>query len=231
LPWDSIEPIAWNWQQNLRALRCPVTPELIGRLKTQSEQRQAVLPEFDYLNRLIDWLKQKQDQKVFSLNWSQRVAKRDKDQATNQELEQTWKALGPRALQPVKEVELDVCLQTQCSKQPTGDGLPAAGAGATPEGQDPTAVSQLAQAQDSCMSAEGKGPAANLGDQAEPVANPAAPEQKEEKSEGMDIHLQEALRILADWIEWMDQPAAGMPCVPCSTTSPTGPSPKPLGAG
>jgi len=57
-----------------------IDDNLLAQLRTQSLTRQNNLEEFDYLRRNIDWFKQRQEEKLVSVNLEKRRARRDEDE-------------------------------------------------------------------------------------------------------------------------------------------------------
>jgi len=73
LAWDEIPTSFFDG--------APLDDNLLAQLRTASLTRQNTLEEFDYLRRNIDWFKQRQDEKLVSVNLEQRRARRDEDEA------------------------------------------------------------------------------------------------------------------------------------------------------
>ena len=48
----------------------------IEKLKKHSLERQSILPEFSYLNRYVEWYKEKRNEDIVSLNFEKRIQKR-----------------------------------------------------------------------------------------------------------------------------------------------------------
>lgn len=79
LAWDVIPSSAYAGH--------PLDPRVITPLREASQRRQAELPEFDYLKRSISRFKERQEQKVYSLNLAQREQQRQADAEFRKNLE------------------------------------------------------------------------------------------------------------------------------------------------
>ncbi|WP_156468867.1 carboxy terminal-processing peptidase [Cephaloticoccus capnophilus] len=73
LAWDEIPSTFFDG--------APIDDNLLATLRDASLARQNSLEEFDYLRRNIDWFKQRQDEKLVSVNLEKRRARRDEDKA------------------------------------------------------------------------------------------------------------------------------------------------------
>jgi len=73
LAWDEIPSSFFDG--------APIDDNLLTQLRTASLTRQNNLEEFDYLRRNIDWFKQRQEEKLVSVNLEKRRARRDEDEA------------------------------------------------------------------------------------------------------------------------------------------------------
>jgi len=73
LAWDEIPSSFFDG--------APIDDNLLAQLRTASLTRQNTLEEFDYLRRNIDWFKQRQEEKLVSVNLENRRARRDEDDA------------------------------------------------------------------------------------------------------------------------------------------------------
>jgi len=72
LAWDEIPSSFFDG--------APIDDNLLAQLRAQSLTRQNSLEEFDYLRRNIDWFKQRQEEKLVSVNLEKRRARRDEDE-------------------------------------------------------------------------------------------------------------------------------------------------------
>ncbi|PTY07649.1 tail-specific protease [Opitutaceae bacterium EW11] len=71
LGWDVIPSSAFSGK--------PLDARVIEPLRVGSQRRQAELPEFGYLKKSIEWFKERQEQRIFSLNLAQREKQRTAD--------------------------------------------------------------------------------------------------------------------------------------------------------
>jgi len=72
LAWDEIPSSFFDG--------APIDDNLLAQLRDQSLARQTQLEEFDYLRRNIDWFKQRQEEKLVSVNLEKRRARREEDE-------------------------------------------------------------------------------------------------------------------------------------------------------
>jgi carboxyl-terminal processing protease len=86
LVWDEVPTTFFDGK--------PLEPELVGLLKTASLMRQEELPEFTYLRKGVDWFKQRQQEKLVSLNLERRREQQTADKAFLKEMKQEKKALA-----------------------------------------------------------------------------------------------------------------------------------------
>ena len=82
----------------------------LKKLKEFSQKRQNTYEEFDYLNDSVEWFKQKQKEKVMSLNLSERLIKRKSDELKNDELNDIYESFSEKSF-PEQEIVLNVVQQ------------------------------------------------------------------------------------------------------------------------
>ncbi len=80
------------------------------KLKEFSQKRQNTYEEFDYLNDSVEWFKQKQKEKVMSLNLSERLIKRKSDELKNDELNDIYESFSEKSF-PEQEIVLNIVQQ------------------------------------------------------------------------------------------------------------------------
>lgn len=167
LQWDSIEPLHFEFAQKMAQYKAPVTPYLVEYLTNLSRERQESLPEFDYLTRSIEWFRDKQDQKVYSLNFNERLNQRDEDAAFRDQLEEEIKFLKKSRFNS-KEIVLDIAIKKKLEEE------------------------------------------AQVASDVEVVSTEVSPEneKKEEEEDIFDVHMRESLRIMADWINYLESDSA-----------------------
>lgn len=79
LMWDTIAADDWEEERTRFPIRSQLQSDLLTHLAERSKSRQAKTEEFKFLNRNIDWLRAKQEQKLVSLNLEQRREQREQD--------------------------------------------------------------------------------------------------------------------------------------------------------
>lgn len=175
LAWDTIDSLKWD-----RAL-APATDgsfvdeTLIESLRQQSLTRQQQLEEFDYLADNIDWFRERQEQKEFSLHLENRQAKLEADMDFREAMKDRLRELAEMNY----EYE-EILLRVTEEQNAEHDRLVA-----EKEAEDKAA-----------LAAKGESP----------TESQVSEEIEEEDLPDFDIHLRESLRIMADWIEYTDEP-------------------------
>ena len=161
MPWDEIKAVNWNAKGNARELLFdPIDEPLRLHLTSLSEARQSQLEEFAFLNESIDFFKEKQDIKSYSLNLETRKQQKDDDKAFRDELEARQDELEKLIFQS-REITLNVVEEGT----PMETVMSEDGSVSSPENPNPESETGL-----------------------------------DEDESSLDIHLQESLRILTDWI-------------------------------
>lgn len=117
MKWDSIAPLGWFDRHDISELAPQlnsvlIDQELIEELRKASEERQKVLPEFDYLNTRIDWFGEKQEEKEISLNLKKRREMRKQDEVFRDEMQARLDELAKLNFD-FEEVLLDVTLEKE----------------------------------------------------------------------------------------------------------------------
>jgi carboxyl-terminal processing protease len=97
LVWDKIKTSSFNG--------APISPKVLARLRQESETRQAGLEEFAYVRRYVDWFKQRQAEKLVSLNLEERRKQKLADDAFRKEIKAERETLS-KADYPFKEFRL-----------------------------------------------------------------------------------------------------------------------------
>ncbi|PXA05490.1 tail-specific protease [Coraliomargarita sinensis] len=93
LPWDKIDKVKWMNDWAKLEVESPEDPELIKKLTEASMERQENLEEFRFLNRQIDWRRERYEQKEISVNLEKRIERKINEQAYIEELDDTYDAL------------------------------------------------------------------------------------------------------------------------------------------
>ena len=170
LPWDQIPAVDWinDWQK--LNIPSPQSPGVKDALIAGSIERQQELEEFDFLNRQIEWRKNRYEEKEISLNLEERIASKIREQAYIEELDTVYKELQENAYS-FEDFQLKVS-----------------------EEQDAISKANLEKAEE--MKATENTDVEEAGDDATEVASTEA----EDDLPPLDIYLREASRIMADWV-------------------------------
>jgi len=99
LPWDTIQGL------NHPALRS-LTATFRERLLTASQGRIAALDEFDFLQKRIDWFREREEMKAISLNLEERRRMKEQDEAFREEMK-AWQRRLAELNYPSEKVALD----------------------------------------------------------------------------------------------------------------------------
>jgi carboxyl-terminal processing protease len=120
LAWDSIGTI-------LEAGPTPpfavIAPELIERLRVQSDGRQKSLPEFHSHNRSIAWTKSREKNRPISINYATLRAERIADRALRESIRETYKKLEGTNTK-VETIKLDSALGQEKKSPPNETAAP-----------------------------------------------------------------------------------------------------------
>jgi carboxyl-terminal processing protease len=97
LVWDKIKTSAFDG--------APINAKALERLKQESEARQAGLEEFAYVRKYVEWFKQRQAEKLVSLNLEERRKQKVSDDAFRKEIKVERELLA-KSDYPYKEFRL-----------------------------------------------------------------------------------------------------------------------------
>jgi carboxyl-terminal processing protease len=97
LVWDKIKTSAFDG--------APINAKALERLKQESEARQTGLEEFAYVRKYVDWFKQRQAEKLVSLNLEERRKQKASDDAFRKEIKVERELLA-KSDYPYKEFRL-----------------------------------------------------------------------------------------------------------------------------
>jgi carboxyl-terminal processing protease len=111
LAWDQIHALPWIEPDDYG-----LTNSLKASLKTKSAHRHNTLPELQLLQKSVDWLAEKQQQKSFSLNLEKRRQERQATILYQQALETELESLGARTPYPSEKILLDAALAIENEK-------------------------------------------------------------------------------------------------------------------
>ena len=168
LVWDKIKTSAFDG--------APINAKVLDRLKQESDARQSGLEEFAYVRKYVDWFKQRQAEKLVSLNLEERRKQKAADDAFRKEIKVERELLA-KADFPYKEFRLGPPLPPKITAPAAPDEVkPAASKDADKIAapKDPDADDEAADVEDDANAdAYGK----------------------------VDVPLREALRVVDDAIE------------------------------
>jgi len=215
LAWDEIPSSFFDG--------APIDDNLLAQLLTQSLARQTQLEEFDYLRRNIDWFKQRQEEKLVSVNLEKRRARRDEDETLRKAFLAERKRLAALDypyeefwLSPPEERQTHTAAATTTKAEKpieTGevhadenDGNTSANTAAIGNSDAATLA-----AHDSDHADNGSLLANANTDAADATTTDEEDDLEDEEDTGayakVDVHLKESLRILADVIELGHDPS------------------------
>lgn len=132
LAWDQIEPVRYNIMHRFNDPLARINDSLLQQLNERSLARQASLPEFDFTQRHIEWVRERRDRKEVSLNLDFRHSERDETEATRRAFEAERNDLGRRLAFPAQPINLrltesrDLAHQQKLAETPLPNGLPRA---------------------------------------------------------------------------------------------------------
>tara|TARA_B100001123_G_scaffold448105_1_gene607869 strand:+ start:7733 stop:10093 length:2361 start_codon:yes stop_codon:yes gene_type:complete len=108
MPWDEINPVNWTQRKSELSLKFgPIDEPLREQLTALSESRQNNLNEFTWLKETIEFFKEKQDMKSYSLNLEKRQSIRESDKSVREAFEERQEELE-KHFYPSEEIELSV---------------------------------------------------------------------------------------------------------------------------
>ena len=112
--WDTIRPA--------RFTGFSIQPELLSELRERSLDRQSTLEEFQFLNRRIEWFKEKQEQKAISLNLENRRTQKVIDEAFKEEMDSEQTILADLNFDSTEHL-LDSVLKNKVSEEETEEEI------------------------------------------------------------------------------------------------------------
>ena len=201
LVWDEIGTAEFNG--------IPLEAHILSPLREASMARQDAMPEFDFLQRNIDWFTARQEQKSVSLNLDDRIEQREVDKEFRDAMDEERKALRDHnyaftefLLTPDEEEEALV---------------PEATA------EEPVSVTENLETENVVVSVDGEALGVAAADLEASDVEEIEEEEEEPAPDGfarLDIHLREALRVIVDAVEIGQQPqfAENVPLTARTTT-------------
>ncbi|MGJ3243093.1 MAG: carboxy terminal-processing peptidase [Opitutales bacterium] len=180
LAWDTIDPLGWEVDEAFLAATPLIEESLIDQLRELSEDRQAQLPEFDFLNRSIDYFRERRDRDVVSLNLEKRRQELKRDDRVEEGLESERERLARKAY-PTEEILVALAEEQEAKS---------------------AAVREKESHKQQPDTADTGGTAGDTGEATASVSPDASDSDAAEKDNlhDLDIHLRESLRIMRDWI-------------------------------
>ncbi len=131
LVWDKIKTSSFNG--------APIDGKILSRLQRESSERQSSLEEFAYTRKYVDWFKQRQAEKLVSLNLEERRKQKAADDAFRKENKAEREKLA-KSDYPYKEFRLGPPLPPKIAAAPKPVDAAKAGAAKTPADEDADAV-------------------------------------------------------------------------------------------
>jgi carboxyl-terminal processing protease len=180
LAWDQIPAVDWYNDWKKLNIASPEDPVLKATLAEKSAERQANLEEFAFLNEQIQWRKLRYDEKAISLNLEKRIARKIKDQAEIETLDETYEALRKTNYAETKIILKIAEEQDALSKKNLLEAETALAAEKATEAAKAESIELATESSTDDESVE---------------------EATEEDKANFDIFLRESARIMADWIE------------------------------
>ncbi|MFZ1057088.1 MAG: carboxy terminal-processing peptidase [Opitutaceae bacterium] len=129
LVWDKIKTCSFDGS--------PLDPKVLARLQRESAARQAGLEEFAYTRKYVEWFKQRQAEKLISLNLEERRKQKADDDAFRKAIKAEREKLA-KADFPFKEFRLGPPLPPKIAA-PKGDEVQKAGPKKDSDDDDPDA--------------------------------------------------------------------------------------------
>lgn len=116
LAWDTIRPSNFELEEASSEMISMVNPDLLSSLRQRSQARLRVLPEFQFLNRNIDWLRERYEQEEYSLNLEQRRRLREEYESMRDTFDKERDSLAKNGYEAEK-VDLDLTRQKDKAHQ------------------------------------------------------------------------------------------------------------------
>ena len=102
---DLPHALVWDKINDQRFDGSPIDPKLLARLQQDSTARQASLQEFAFVRKYVDWFKQRQAEKLVSLNLEERRKQKAADDSFRKAIKAEREQLA-KADYPYKEFRL-----------------------------------------------------------------------------------------------------------------------------
>ena len=203
--WDEIKPV--NWSQKSGDLKFDPIDELLkNQLTGLSETRQNELEEFAFLKESIEFFKEKQELKAYSLNLVKRKEQKELDKEFRDLLETRQTELKKLNFisTEITLTEVEDAKKTEESKESAHEDNPQS------TFSSPIGISESEkefQTEFGEIKDTFPGPEIAQNVETETPADESSEDSEEDSEEDgphLDIHLRETLRILSDWIYTQD---------------------------
>ena len=203
--WDEIKPV--NWSQKSGDLKFDPIDELLkNQLTSLSETRQNELEEFAFLTESIEFFKEKQELKAYSLNLVKRKEQKELDKEFRDLLETRQTELKKLNFisTEITLTEVEDAKKLEESKESAHEDNPQS-TFSSPIGiseSEKEFQTELGEIKDTLS-----GPEISQNVETETPADESSEDSEEDSEEDgphLDIHLRETLRILSDWIYAQD---------------------------
>jgi carboxyl-terminal processing protease len=183
LPWDEVKPVDWINDWAKLDVPSPQDTALVAKLAAASQARQDSLEEFKFLDEQIEWRRERYDEKAISINLQERIERKIREKDYIDQLDDTYEALSEHDY-PMEEFLLKVTEEQEAlSKKTLAEPIKAIA----------TAAKQAVTGEEADV---------ELASSDTPTDNDS---EEEEEEPSFDIYLRESARIMADWIENLDQ--------------------------
>jgi len=210
LAWDEIPSSFFDG--------APIDDNLLAQLRTSSLARQNSLEEFDYLRRNIDWFKQRQEEKLVSVNLEQRRARRDEDEtlrkvflaerkrlaALDYPYEEFWLSPPEERLSAnntkTEKTDKTKAAAEQASENETGETLQLSDASTASDTNADAATLAATEAVSTDDTRLADNDSGTTPDELDELADDLEDEEDTGAYAKVDVHLKESLRVLADVI-------------------------------
>lgn len=178
LPWGEVNAVDWvnNWAK--LNVDSPEDPSLVKSLADASHARQESLEEFQFLKKQIDWRKKRYEEKMISISLERRIQRKISEKDYIDELDDSYEALSENDY-ATEEFMLKVT-------------------------EDQDALSKEILSEPIKEIAESIVSDATEGTVADTIEDET--EEEEEDEPTYDIYLRESARIMADWVQALDEP-------------------------
>lgn len=186
LSWDYIKPVA-------RFVEMTLKTSLVETLLAGKEERAAQLEEFAFLQKRLNWFKEREERKEISLNLERRKVMMEADEEFLELMKEEQRSLAANNYETT-EIKLDSVLREEAQRE----------AEEKEYGPSASTEKKARNAKESKPDQAPEGDSASV--DAEVVATDETAEEEEEELPIFDIQLRETLRIMTDAIQISPNP-------------------------